>query len=192
MTISPSRVLGIQRLSLYDRLPEITMLIFLLSVMSCAAGSVGYFLYGDCDVSCQHANVSCTISEVSPYYFPCDCIENDNACLDLASDDVVCLRKDKEVSGGKNIWRDYQKHMSTTTTARPLTTTTRKPDHHAGINLTTLTLSVVFGVSSFLSLSIHAVQLFQKRRSTNQSYERIRTPDNPYQDTIEEVQPTTL
>ena len=156
--------------------------------MSCAAGSVGYFQYGDCDVSCQRANVSCTISEVSFDYFPCDCIESDNACMDLANDDVVCLRKGREAIGGKNIWRDYQKHMSTTTTARPPTTTTQKPDHHAAFNLTTLTLSIVFGVLSILNLSIHVIQFLRRGRSTHQPYTRIRTPDNPYQDTVEEVQ----
>ena len=69
-----------------------------------------YFTYSDCSDQCKRTNLSCTITETNPQNFPCDCYEDNQACMDRADRGTVCLRLGKPPVGGEAIWGPRSQH----------------------------------------------------------------------------------
>jgi hypothetical protein len=161
------------------------LLIVLVSSVAC------YFDYSNCKQECRNTKLSCTISEQSPNYFPCECIDMELSCLHLSSRDVVCLRKDKPPVGGEAIWEAFDRHIHPTTTTAP-----NPPQPAPGPN-SEKWFKLMF-VYSTISTSIFAVigilkliKFLKRRREA--SYARMPSPpndtvDGPYFPTNQPVQ----
>lgn len=81
----------------------------------------------DCIKECQTEKLPCTIRELSPRHFPCDCYNTDDACLSKASPDIVCLRPNGDPTGGTKIWPDYYNYTHPPTPNPPAPHSTPDP-----------------------------------------------------------------
>ena len=145
-----------------------------------------YFQYDDCDESCKQLKESCTITEISPDYFPIQCFKDEHKCAAVASDQEVCLRPNKTPLGGRDIWNDFHKHaIITTTTLEPTTTTERpiKPE-----SIANYALSIILGIIATLSISLNLFLIFKRKLPINSRYETFTDSENPYRDTTEHLE----
>ena len=94
----------------------------LVIITSLVSSVMTYFQYSDCDQFCRSENWSCTISMTNAQYFPCDCIEFESGCVNLATRVKVCIRQNGPPVGGEDIWGPFSKLHP-----RPNTTTPRPP-----------------------------------------------------------------
>lgn len=151
---------------------EFKMLIAVL--VSAVALSQAYFEYSDCDEFCQNENKSCTISMTNPDNFPCDCIDMESSCLELANRKVVCLRRNKTAEGGEDIWEAYQHHLHPTTPAP-----TPGPINPSG-DRWLRTLIAYSAVTTFVLLMMGILALSRLfKRLLSRSYETLNEEEAP-------------
>ena len=116
-----------------------------------------YFQYSDCDCddSCKRMHESGTIMEISPDYFPSQCLKDEHKCENVASDYEVCLRPNKTPLGGKSIWSDFHKHeiVTTTTTEWPI-----RPE-----SISRFALSIILWSKSIPNLQTKSINRFEVR-----------------------------
>ena len=141
-----------------------------------------YFQYEtDCITECRRQQLPCTITEMSPVYFPCDCITTVEACLKRASPDVICLRPNGTSMGGENIWKAYWNYTHPAPLPPP------NPQPSRGLNLLLIYAVVVTTilVTHAGSGLIRCLRDAWRRRQ----YERLnvnpdtgvpRSPESPY------------
>lgn len=162
---------------------------WILQIMAWSIAAADFFVYQDCDLSCQQNGLPCTIGEVNLNFFPCHCYDDEQNCLSVASDTVVCLRKFKSPVGGTAIFDDFKRHRDMTTTTEIPTSTSQPPsptptDRHVKIYLS---LMIAFAAVSLISITLNGLLLYRSL-PTALSYRRIENPRSPYQDTVEPIQ----
>lgn len=139
-----------------------------------------FFSYSDCHASCQTAHLSCTIMEINPTYFSCECRQSEGVCEMEATPDVVCIREGKEVLGGSAIWNDFQKYkFPTTTTARPPNPSPSPNQHSAAL---AWSLSIL-GMVVTTPLAFYLLRLRLRRRM----YRQISSERELYLSTTEDI-----
>ena len=99
----------------------LTIILLAMAMATPATRAEGddYFAYSDCSDQCKRTNLSCTITETNPQNFPCDCYEDNQACMDRADRGTVCLRLGKPPVGGEAIWGAWSQHNHPTTPTPP-------------------------------------------------------------------------
>lgn len=93
-----------------------------LGLLLLIAGSRGFYQYDvDCDIGCRRETLPCTIAELSPEQFPCDCITDTDSCKEKAAPRTVCILPNGLTFGGRESWIDYfnYTHRGPTTTPAP-------------------------------------------------------------------------
>ena len=164
------------------------MIIVVLGV----TGSSSFFRYEtDCDEGCRHDSLPCTITELSPVQFPCDCITTIEDCKDKAGPRTVCLLPNGSTFGGTDSWIDYYNYTHPIPpTPAPTPAPPTKIQYLQIYAAIVTTILLIYGGSNLIRC---VDQIWRRRR-----YQRLginqppsagipNTPESPYAATTEEV-----
>lgn len=144
-------------------------------------GCNSYFSYRDCPGECRLSNKCCLIHGDGEGNFDYECFETRSDCEDLADNWNACVKKDDPTVGGSSFWKDFEKHKH-----QP------KPEPKPAVckewiwkilSLIQLTVSLLM-IGIYVSLKITTVF---RRRTYNMLTNT--SPDNPYQTTVENINP---
>lgn len=161
-----------------------------LVVVVAVASTTAFFDYHrDCMQECQRQNLPCTISEISPQFFPCDCILTADACLSRASPEVVCLQPDASPSGGSEIWLAFWNYTHPNP-PRPVPVPTHETSILQIYSAVVTTLLIVYGCTNLFQC---AAQTWRRRRYACLEPQRApssgvpQSPESPYGSTTHDI-----
>lgn len=131
--------------------------------------------------------LSCTIRELTPSYFPCDCINTDDACMMRATPEVVCLRPDGDPSGGSKIWPDYLNHTHPPTPNPPTPTAGETSEFLKIYAAVVTTILILYGGTELVKCLIQTYRRRQYQRIQDQRPQAPTSgvpvsPESPYAD----------
>lgn len=165
-------------------------LIVVLGVM----GVSSYFQYDtDCIKDCRQDSLPCTITELSPVQFPCDCITTPDDCKERATPRTVCLLPNGMTFGGNDSWIDYYNYthkLPPTPSPTPEPAPTYHPEYLQIYAAIVTTVLVIYGGTSLFRF---VIQAWRRRR-----YQRMgrsqppsggvpNSPESPYASTTSET-----
>ena len=165
-------------------------LLVLVPLLAVASTATFFDYKTDCRIECQLEDLPCTISELSPQHFPCTCIDTDDACVELATAEVVCLMPDSQPVGGSSIWIPYWNYT------HPLPPEpSPKPSPQNETNYLQIYAAVVTTVlfitvgSSLIRCVCHTWRRrhYQQLSANTAPSTGISAPDSPYRATTQEL-----
>lgn len=149
-----------------------------LIIMSVTTKTNSYFAYDDCLPQCKNVTTSCLITQLMDKSFDRECMKNIQHCQEQASNSAACASLDEPTIGGASLWERYKAKRPTPPT----------PDLSACYSkywmLASLTQS---GISSLALLAILILKISTIIKRSQYLPISNRTPDNPYQDTVESM-----
>ena len=156
-----------------------SQLVLIIIFISYHQAAVAYFEYDDCNSPCRQSALCCLIEEISPTYFPCECLETEIICEIQAKASAVCLCPGKEAIGGQSIYPDWKKHHSTTTIKPTSTTassstpeppTTRQPPEptpHPSKSELFLILPIFVAILLLIPVGYYMINSLRRRESAS-------------------------
>lgn len=165
-----------------------------LLVVLVGTKTTAFFEYkADCSPECQRQRLPCTITELSPAHFPCNCIDNNEDCIQRASSKVACITPDAGSIGGQEIWIPYWNY---THPEPPVPTPAPAPAPEQGTNFLQIyaavltTILILYGGTDLLRC---VLQTYRRRHYQQLAPERAPSggmsvsTSQPYQPTTQEV-----
>ena len=140
-----------------------------------------YFEYADCGETCTIQRTCCTISEDGENFITSCC--NSEDCKAKVSNEVVCLCPGEAPLGGSGIWGEFHRVV------HPVTTTPR-PETRGNCRTWQAVSAASWSIGGLLILIYVSGIIVKKFRRPPQGFERIVSPDNPYQpnSTVQDIE----
>lgn len=144
-------------------------------------GDHNYFEYADCGETCTNQRTCCTISEEDGNFITSCC--NSGDCRAREDNKVVCLCPGEAPMGGSDIWGEFHRIV------HPVTTTPR-PEIEGNCQVWKAVSAASWSVGGLLILVYTSRILIKRIRRPPQGFERIVSPDNPYQpnSTVQDIE----
>ena len=158
-----------------------------LLVALAVASTTAYWNYTvDCMDECQRRKLPCTISMLSPEFFPCDCIITEDSCILGASSTVACLVLSGKSFGGEASWIPYWNYTHPSTSTPSPSPTPVPGDHTNFLQIyaaVVTTLLFIYGGSGLLRCVFQTWRTRQYRLMREQQATSGGvpvSPDSPY------------